>query len=154
MVAIAGVAVLALGALAWQMRAGPGADSPAGAVPANSAAGGGRDAAAQGRPIVRVTVPDSLSEAARTGQQIFAAKCARCHGPNAAGQEGVAPPLIHRIYEPSHHGDMAFLMAARNGARAHHWPFGDMPPVPDITDGEVKMVVRYIRELQRANGIE
>jgi len=66
---------------------------------------------------------------------------------------GVAPPLVHKIYEPNHHGDMAFLMAARNGVRAHHWKFGNMPPVEGITDAEVITIVAYVRALQRANGI-
>ncbi|KKK93735.1 hypothetical protein LCGC14_2689930, partial [marine sediment metagenome] len=30
---------------------------------------------------------------------------------------------------------------------------GNMPPVEGVTPGEVKMVVAYVRELQRANGI-
>ena len=82
-----------------------------------------------------------------------AAVCAACHGANAAGQNGVAPPLVHKIYEPSHHGDAAFLLAAKQGVRAHHWKFGNMPPVEGVTPGDVKMVVAYVRELQRANGI-
>ncbi len=48
---------------------------------------------------------------------------------------------------------MAFLMAARNGVRSHHWKFGDMPPVEGITDAEVKTIVAYVRALQQANGI-
>jgi mono/diheme cytochrome c family protein len=49
---------------------------------------------------------------------------------------------------------MAFVLAARNGVRAHHWPFGDMPPVEErLTDGELGAIVAYVRELQRANGI-
>jgi hypothetical protein len=28
-----------------------------------------------------------------------------------------------------------------------------MPPVAGVTDGDVKMIVAYVRELQRANGI-
>lgn len=107
-----------------------------------------------GSPLAEVTVPETLSETAQLGKTIFQAKCADCHGENAAGQDGVAPPLVHKIYEPSHHGDPAFLLAARNGVRAHHWRFGDMPPVEGVTEGEVKMVVAYVRELQRANGID
>ena len=49
---------------------------------------------------------------------------------------------------------MAFVLAARNGVRAHHWPFGDMPPVGQpLTDGELAAIIAYVRELQRANGI-
>ena len=81
------------------------------------------------------------------------AKCAACHGVNAAGKDGVAPPLVHKIYEPSHHGDESFQRAAALGVRAHHWPFGNMPAVEGVTRGDVKMITAYIRELQRANGI-
>jgi len=80
-------------------------------------------------------------------------KCAACHGANAAGQDGVAPPLVHVIYEPSHHGDEAFQRAAELGVRGHHWPFGNMPPVEGVTRADVTMITAYIRELQRANGI-
>lgn len=106
-----------------------------------------------GAPLANVVVPATFSEAALVGRNIFDLKCAACHGENAAGQNGVAPPLVHRIYEPSHHSDMAFVLAARNGVRAHHWDFGNMPAVEGLTDGDVKMVASYVRELQRENGI-
>jgi len=87
------------------------------------------------------------------GERVFNAKCAVCHGKNAAGQEGLAPPLVHQFYVPSHHGDGAFFNAARNGVTAHHWDFGNMPPVAAITDAEIGLIVTYVRTLQRANGI-
>ncbi len=107
---------------------------------------------AEGGPIVEVTVPE-LSGQALIGERAFTAKCAACHGKNAAGQDGVAPPLVHKIYEPSHHGDAAFLLAARIGVRSHHWRFGNMPPVKDVTDAEIKTIIAYVRTLQQANGI-
>ena len=107
---------------------------------------------ASGLPIVEVNVP-ALSEKASIGQTAFNENCAACHGINAAGQDGIAPPLIHIIYEPSHHGDQSYYLAAKNGVRAHHWPFGNMPPVEGISDQEVADITFYIRELQRANGI-
>lgn len=106
-----------------------------------------------GVAMVDVMVPETLSANAEIGKLAYDAKCVVCHGANAAGQDGVAPPLVHKIYEPSHHGDAAFLLAAKNGVRAHHWRFGNMPPVEGVTDGDVKMIVAYVRELQRANGI-
>ena len=106
-----------------------------------------------GAAMVQVELPEVLSDNAQIGKVAFEAKCAVCHGVNAAGQDGIAPPLVHKIYEPSHHGDAAFLLAAKNGVRAHHWRFGNMPPVEGVTDGDVKMIVDYVRELQRANGI-
>lgn len=110
--------------------------------------------AAQGAPMAQVVVPAELSAQAQQGEVYYTAACASCHGTDAAGQEGIAPPLVHRIYEPSHHGDMAFVLAARNGVRAHHWPFGNMPRVEQpLTDGEIAAIITYVRELQRANGI-
>jgi mono/diheme cytochrome c family protein len=107
---------------------------------------------AQGTALGVVQVPD-LSDRAKQGKLAFDANCASCHGANAAGQDGVAPPLVHIIYEPNHHGDASFLLAAKNGVRAHHWPFGDMPAVQNITDDSIALIVTYVRELQRANGI-
>lgn len=109
--------------------------------------------AAQGAAMVKVSLPDELSPNAQIGKRAFDAKCAACHNDNATGQNGVAPPLVHKIYEPGHHGDSAFLAAALTGVTAHHWNFGNMPPVEGITQADVKYIVAYVRELQRANGI-
>lgn len=106
-----------------------------------------------GGPLVDVFVPSTFTANAQIGEQVYTSVCADCHGSNAAGQDGVAPPLVHIIYEPSHHGDEAFQRAAANGVQAHHWPFGNMPAVSGLTRGDVAMVVAYIRELQQANGI-
>ncbi|WP_417262865.1 c-type cytochrome [Celeribacter sp.] len=108
---------------------------------------------AEGAPIVAVTLPEALSANAQIGKRAFDGVCAACHGENAAGKEGFGPPLVHKIYEPSHHGDMSFLMAAERGVQAHHWRFGDMPPQEGVTPGDVKAIIAYVRALQRANGI-
>ena len=94
----------------------------------------------------------ALSQVAKQGEGLFKAKCAVCHGKNAAGTKN-GPPLIHKIYEPSHHSDLSFQRAAQLGVRAHHWPFGNMPPIAGITEAELERVIAYVRELQRANGI-
>ncbi len=98
-----------------------------------------------------VVVPD-LSSNARAGEQVFNANCALCHGPNASGT-GLGPPLVHKIYEPGHHQDFTIQSAVRNGVPAHHWQFGNMPPVPAVSDEDIPNIICYIRELQRANGI-
>ncbi|MDC1412013.1 cytochrome c [Amylibacter sp.] len=107
----------------------------------------------EGSPLANVILPKTLSQNAQSGKRDFEAKCAACHGMNAAGQDGVAPPLVHKIYEPSHHGDESFQRAVSIGVQAHHWRFGNMPPVEGLTRGDVKMIISYIRELQRSNGI-
>ena len=100
---------------------------------------------------VNVRVPE-LSALATRGKQAFNANCAQCHGKNAAGTDK-GPPLIHRIYEPGHHGDQAFVNAAKRGVRRHHWPYGNMPPQPQVTGAQISMIIKYVRELQVANGI-
>ena len=86
------------------------------------------------------------------GEAAYNRYCVACHGQAGSGTER-GPTFIHRIYEPNHHGDPAFLLAPRNGVRAHHWNFGDMPKVEGVTDDDLKEIVSYIRWLQRQAGI-
>lgn len=114
----------------------------------------GSATATPGAALVEVKLPAALSAQAAIGKTYYDAACASCHGANAAGQDGIAPPLVHKIYEPSHHGDAAFLVAVRNGARQHHWSFGSMLPIEQkLTDDEIAAITLYVRELQRENGI-
>ena len=106
-----------------------------------------------GSAMAEVNVP-TLSQAASQGKAVFDDNCAACHGENAAGKNGSGPPLVHKIYEPNHHGDQAFQLAAKLGVRNHHWRFGNMPAIESVTSEDVSKVVVYVRELQRANNIE
>ena len=86
------------------------------------------------------------------GEVAFNAYCAKCHGEKGVGtKEG--PPFVDKVYEPNHHGDMSFLLAVKNGVRAHHWRFGNMPKILSVTENEVKEIVEYVRWLQRDTGI-
>ena len=146
---LGGLVVLGLAIVGWQMlQSGP-------EVASQSNASKSPDASTQtaGAPIVSVKVPAQLSANAEMGKKFFEVKCVACHGENAAGQDRVAPPLVHKIYEPSHHSDAAFVLAAERGVRAHHWKFGNMPPIEGLTQGDVKWIATYVRELQRENGI-
>ncbi|RMH37928.1 MAG: cytochrome c [Nitrospirae bacterium] len=100
------------------------------------------------RKIARVPLPPELA----AGEQKYAIFCSGCHGIEGQGTDH-GPPLVHKIYEPSHHSDLAFQRAAANGVRAHHWNFGDMPPIEGITSHDVTEITRYIRWLQRQAGI-
>ncbi len=101
--------------------------------------------------MASIKIP-ALSMTARQGQQKFLANCAVCHGQNATGTKQ-GPPLVHSIYRPAHHADASFYRAVQLGVRAHHWGFGNMPPISGVTREDVTLIIRYIRELQRANGI-
>lgn len=86
------------------------------------------------------------------GEALFNQHCAQCHGPAASGTAR-GPSFIHKIYEPGHHGDPSFILAVRNGVRAHHWGFGDMPPYPVVTEPDIQAITAYVRWLQRQAGI-
>lgn len=52
-----------------------------------------------GAPLVEVVVPE-LSGVAQAGREVFEVSCAACHGVNAAGQDGVAPPWYTSSMSP------------------------------------------------------
>ncbi|GAB3551813.1 hypothetical protein GCM10027343_36450 [Noviherbaspirillum agri] len=86
------------------------------------------------------------------GKKLYAANCTSCHGADLKGSDK-GPSMLHKVYEPSHHSDIAFQLAAKNGVRAHHWKFGDMPPVPAVTPDDVAHITAFIRVEQRKAGI-
>ena len=87
------------------------------------------------------------------GEKAFKQFCIPCHGPSAVGTDQ-GPALVHRVYEPNHHGDMSFVRAARMGVRAHHWNFGNMPKIEGVSDEDLRQIIRYVRWLQRQAGIQ
>ena len=87
------------------------------------------------------------------GKKLFSANCASCHGADLKGSDK-GPPMLHKVYEPSHHGDVAFQLAVKNGVRAHHWHFGDMKAVPGLTPDHVAHITAFIRAEQRKVGID
>lgn len=107
-------------------------------------------AAAQGMQIPRPSA--GLMPNPGAGKPLYEKNCASCHGADLkGGNQG--PPFLHRIYEPSHHSDIAFQLAVKNGVRAHHWKFGDMKPVPGVSPDDVAHITAYIRMQQRRIGI-
>jgi mono/diheme cytochrome c family protein len=128
-VGISAIVVLGIGVVVWNMTVG------------HSSSG-----------HVDVRLPD-LSAPAKVGQTLFQDNCASCHGDSGSGSDQ-GPPLIHNIYNPGHHGDGAFYAAALRGVRGHHWRFGNMPPQPQVTARQVEKIVRFVREVQAANGIK
>lgn len=86
------------------------------------------------------------------GHQKFQQSCSGCHGTEGQGTKQ-GPPLMHPFYKPSHHADGAFYRAALKGVKAHHWQFGDMPPVSGITREDMDKIVPFIRWLQREKGL-
>lgn len=98
-----------------------------------------------------VVIPQ-LSAPANAGKQAFEQVCAACHGVALRGSD-TGPSLLHPFYAPgSGHGDDIITSAVINGAKAHHWKFGDMPKPEGIKPGQEKELLAYIRAMQAANG--
>ena len=114
--------------------------------------GGCRDSAREREILARIELPPTPAEH-REGDSLFTALCASCHGPSGKGSD-IGPPLLHIIYEPSHHSDAAFMLATQRGVAAHHWRFGDMPPQPYVDSATVRKITAYVRWAQREIGIE
>jgi mono/diheme cytochrome c family protein len=98
-------------------------------------------------------IPAQDPDLVAAGDIAYQASCAECHGTDLRGTTA-GPSHLSVVYEPNHHGDAAFVLAARNGVTAHHWPFSDMAPVPGLSDEELEAVVAYVRENQRIHGFE
>jgi mono/diheme cytochrome c family protein len=111
--------------------------------------------AACGQPEAerRLPLPPAgfVADAAQ-GAALFQQHCAGCHGGDLAGSRQ-GPPLLHAIYRADHHADLAFYLAVANGVRAHHWSFGDMPPLPSVTPTQAGHIVGFVRARQRQAGL-
>jgi cytochrome c len=103
------------------------------------------------QPPPAVTAAKTPEEFAKA-ETAFNRYCAVCHG-NAGKGTDRGPTFIHRIYEPNHHGDPSFFLAPRNGVRAHHWNYGDMPKIEGVSDDDLTQIIGYVRWLQRQAGI-
>ena len=97
--------------------------------------------------------PGGDPEQIAQGEELYQANCASCHGSDLRGTDK-GPSHLSSIYEPGHHGDNAFRSAIEIGAVQHHWPFGDMPPVPGLSSTEVDAIIAYVREVQEREGLE
>lgn len=103
-------------------------------------------------PMVQVSEAKELPSEFKEGERKFNTFCSPCHGMQGKGTTQ-GPPLVHKIYEPNHHADMAFQRAAAQGVKAHHWKFGNMPKIEGVTSDDVTQIIGYIRWLQRQAGI-
>jgi len=73
------------------------------------------------------------------GRQIFATRCASCHGTNAGGGE-FAPSILERVPLRS---DDELVKLLHNGI-----PSSGMPPFPDIVDQDRAHLISFLRTLK------
>ncbi len=103
-------------------------------------------------PIAPVSAQSKLPKGLVKGESLFNKNCALCHGQAGMGTNS-GPPLVHKIYEPNHHADESFHRAVHDGVVAHHWRFGNMPPLHNLSHDTVDQIIQYVRWLQREAGI-
>jgi len=112
--------------------------------------GGGGGSESPGDPAAEAPEPYDDPDLA-SGQELFEANCASCHGVDLNGTD-TGPPFLHEFYVPSHHGDITFFMAAEQGVQPHHWDFGAMAPVPTVDRDDIQLIVDYVRARQEDAG--
>lgn len=95
----------------------------------------------------------SKTGAGANGAALYKQKCGSCHGADLKGTDR-GPSQLSVVYAPDHHPDEAYRSAIANGARAHHWSFGDMAPVKGLTADQVDAIIDYVRAQQREHGLE
>ena len=94
----------------------------------------------------------TIQDTARAGEELFNANCSVCHGVGATGTtQGLT--LIDGIYRPGHHPHFIIRNAVYQGVKQHHWFFGNLAPAAGVSSVDVENTIRYVRELQRAEGI-
>jgi mono/diheme cytochrome c family protein len=87
------------------------------------------------------------------GADLYQSNCASCHGADLQGTYK-GPSHLSIVYEPNHHGDDAFRSAILNGARQHHWNFGDMAAITGLDNDEIDDIISYVRAEQERQGFD
>lgn len=96
---------------------------------------------------------DQPSPQVADGAALYQRSCASCHGSDLRGTDR-GPSHLSQVYAPDHHPDAAFRAAITHGSQAHHWNFGDMAPVPGLTDTEIDAIIAFVRDQQETHGFE
>jgi len=95
--------------------------------------------------------PTTTGVSQQRGAEVYAAKCAQCHGTELQGTDS-GPSHLSAVYQPSHHSDESFRRAVRQGSPQHHWRFGPMPPIEDVSGSDLESVIAFVRAQQRERG--
>ena len=89
-----------------------------------------------------------FSQIAISGQRIFRAKCADCHGEDASGTRR-GPDLVSPAGSSGRSNDKRmFHHAVTQGVPQQNWAMGDMPAFPRLSFNQIERIERYVRELR------
>jgi mono/diheme cytochrome c family protein len=82
--------------------------------------------------------------------KFFKETCGICHGENAEGTPGLAPPLKGSAWvKGASDGDLAATITkGREGAAKRHKDIPGPMPANSMSDGRLKDVIAYLREIQ------
>jgi mono/diheme cytochrome c family protein len=87
--------------------------------------------------------------AAPDGADVYAERCASCHGATLEGTT-TGPPLLDERYSAPAYADESMVTAITDGAEQRNWDFGAMPMVNGLSDAEVAAVIDHVRAVQRS----
>lgn len=90
--------------------------------------------------------------AANTGDGLYAANCASCHGAELEGNVS-GPPLRSVIYGPDEYSDDEMKSAISNGVSEPRWGIGVMVAFPRLSDEQLDLLVAHIRDEQERLGL-
>jgi len=82
------------------------------------------------------------------GKISYQSNCMKCHGKRLLGTDK-GPSLLDDVYKSSHHADLSFYFAVKNGVKQHHWKFGDMPIITGLSPRRVSDIIAYVRYKQK-----
>jgi len=124
----------------------PPAQQPPADAPQQAAPGGGRGGRGQaGRGMATFPAqqrPPGDPEVIARGKPIFITNCSSCHGADLRGGVTGGPNLLRSgVVLMDQHGEL--ILPIVRGARAER----GMPPLPQLTDDDVKAVAEYIHSI-------
>jgi alcohol dehydrogenase (cytochrome c) len=87
-----------------------------------------------------ITLTLAAQEDVAAGRKSFETRCARCHGADGNGGE-MGPPIVLRLWSRN---DEQLVRLFHEGL-----PTRGMPPVVDISDVEIKDLIKFLRTIQQ-----
>src|SRR5262245_18858176 len=93
--------------------------------------------------VAAVLLFTTLFQGSDPGRQVFTARCAGCHGTDGNGGE-LGPAISARVASRT---DDDLKTVVRQGQAA-----AGMPAFPNVSDGDLAALIRYVRTLRPRNG--
>jgi mono/diheme cytochrome c family protein len=87
------------------------------------------------------------------GRQVYALRCAACHGTDLRGSLTV-PSLLSEPYAPDRFDDDAIRAVIRDGIEPDDPADASMPAIGGLSDEQVDAVIDHLRFVQARDGLE